>query len=223
VNLILSSTFTKSLARLTAQEQKIAKLAAFDLQMNPSKPGFSFERLNNPKDPGFWSARVNSDIRVIAHRNQDHVALCYVGHHDDAYRWGERRRYEVHPVTGAAQIVEVVERTEEVVHRTVKEEQVEPPVFRHRDEEYILSLGVPRTWLDAVMTATDHNILDILRPWGTSGTASVLATMEFKERCRKDRDSCRARSPSRVELTQGWNHLPMSRSVAGVASAAIIA
>ena len=35
--------------------------------------------------------------------------LCYVGHHDDAYAWAERRKVETHPTTGAAQIVEVRE------------------------------------------------------------------------------------------------------------------
>ena len=35
--------------------------------------------------------------------------LCYVGHHDPAYDWASRRRIETHPVTGAAQIVEIRE------------------------------------------------------------------------------------------------------------------
>lgn len=40
--------------------------------------------------------------------------LAYVDHHDDAYKWAERRRIETHPATGAVQIVEVRERIEEV-------------------------------------------------------------------------------------------------------------
>jgi hypothetical protein len=37
-----------------------------------------------------------------------------VGHHDDAYDWAERRKLEVHPRTGAAQMVEVRELVREV-------------------------------------------------------------------------------------------------------------
>jgi len=35
--------------------------------------------------------------------------LCYVAHHDSAYDWASRRKIETHPVTGAAQIVEIRE------------------------------------------------------------------------------------------------------------------
>ena len=35
----IADTFTDSLARLTGDEQKAVKTAAFDLQMNPAHPG----------------------------------------------------------------------------------------------------------------------------------------------------------------------------------------
>ncbi len=59
----IADTFTDSLARLTGDEQKAVKLAAFDLQVNPANPGFSFHKLEKPKDKNFWSVRVNRDIR----------------------------------------------------------------------------------------------------------------------------------------------------------------
>jgi hypothetical protein len=121
MNFIVAGTFERFLAKLTASEQRAAKLAAFDLQRSPAKPGFSFERLERAKDPDFWSARVNDAIRIIVHRSKEHFVLCYVGHEDDAYRWAERRKYEVHPATGTAQFVETVERTVEVVHRVEKD------------------------------------------------------------------------------------------------------
>jgi hypothetical protein len=86
----IANTFVKSLSTLTSQDRKSAERAAFALQLNPANPGFSYERLNNPKDPGFWSACVNDNIRVIVHRNGDRFTLCYVGNHDEAYRWAER-------------------------------------------------------------------------------------------------------------------------------------
>ena len=85
----------------------------------------------------------------------ENICACYVGHHDEAYRWAERHKQEVHPVTGAMQIVEVVERTEEVVRRIVREELVVPPLFRNYEKDYLLALGIPEVWLDAVMAVSD--------------------------------------------------------------------
>jgi hypothetical protein len=89
-------------------------------------------------------------LRFIVHHAGENVCACYVGHHDDAYRWAERHRQEVHPVTGAMQIIEVIERTEEVVRKIVREELARPPLFRNYERDYIRALGVQQTWLDAV-------------------------------------------------------------------------
>ena len=92
----IADTFTASLARLTNEQQKAAKTTAFDLQLNPAQPGHSLHRVNGAKDPDFWSVRVNLDLRIILHRAGENVVLCYVGRHDDAYKWAERRRLERH-------------------------------------------------------------------------------------------------------------------------------
>ena len=68
------------------------KLTVFDLQTEPDRPGLQFHRIDNAKDPNFWSVRVSRDIRVIVHKTGASLLLAYVGHHDDAYSWAERRR-----------------------------------------------------------------------------------------------------------------------------------
>jgi hypothetical protein len=53
---VIANTFQKALQRLEGKDAaaaKLAKQAAFDFQMNPSQPGFSFERLNKSKDSNF--------------------------------------------------------------------------------------------------------------------------------------------------------------------------
>src|ERR1035437_764108 len=105
----ITDTFTDSLARLTGEEQKVVKTSAFDLQLNPANPGMQFHKLDKAKDQNFWSVRVNADIRLIVHRTDADLLLCYVAHHADAYRWAERRKLETHPKTGAAQLVEIRE------------------------------------------------------------------------------------------------------------------
>src|SRR5579883_1492975 len=111
----IADTFTDSLSRLTAQEQKAVKTTAFDLQLNPAAPGMKFHKIDRARDPNFWSVRVNADIRLIVHKSAASLLLAYVDHHDDAYKWAERRKIERHPTTGAMQLVEIRERVEEIV------------------------------------------------------------------------------------------------------------
>jgi mRNA-degrading endonuclease RelE of RelBE toxin-antitoxin system len=150
VNFIIADTFQRSLANLDAQAQGLVKQKAFDFQANPANPGFQFHRISDAKDKNFWSIRVSQDIRIIVHKTKDSVALCYVDHHDPAYAWAEARRLEIHPQTGAAQLVEVRERIEEVVKQVVKEVETEAAVFAQHEDRYLLALGVPESWLMAV-------------------------------------------------------------------------
>lgn len=55
---------------------KAAKLAAFELQINPANPDLQCHRLDNIKEPNFWSARASRDIRLIFHRVASSVMLC---------------------------------------------------------------------------------------------------------------------------------------------------
>jgi mRNA-degrading endonuclease RelE of RelBE toxin-antitoxin system len=102
----IADTFTASLAKLNAAEQKAVKTTAFDLQVDPANPGMRFHRIDKSRDDNFWSIRVSGDIRLIVHKTAASFLLCYVDHHDGAYRWAERRKLETHPRTGAAQFVE---------------------------------------------------------------------------------------------------------------------
>ena len=154
----ISDTFTDSLAKLTGDEQKLVKTTAFDLQLNPANPGMSFHKLDKAKDKNFWSVRAGSDIRLIVHKTAASLLLCYVDHHDKAYRWAERRKLETHPTTGAAQWVEIRERVDEAAFDRplmVAEPAVlpwiakaaKPLLFAQRSDDELLGYGVPAEWL----------------------------------------------------------------------------
>ena len=162
----IADTFTASLARLTADEQKAVKTTAFDLQFNPASPGIQLHRLGAARDKNFWATRVGRDVRLIVHRTDASVLLCYVSHHDAAYRWAERRKLERHPTTGAAQIVEIREtvREIEIPAYVVAEPEAKPaptPLFAETDEGDLLGYGVPPEWLDDVRAATEDTLFDI--------------------------------------------------------------
>ena len=131
----IADTFTGSLAKPTGEEQKAVKTTAFDLQMNPAHPGMQFHKLDRAKDKNFWSVRVRRDLRLIVHKSGSNLLLCYVDHHDAAYRWAESRGLEKHPRTGAAQIVEIRELVREIeVPRYIDVESPPPrlPMSRAR-------------------------------------------------------------------------------------------
>jgi mRNA-degrading endonuclease RelE of RelBE toxin-antitoxin system len=169
MELRIADTFTDSLARLTGDEQKIVKTTAFDLQLNPASPGMSFHKLDKAKDKNFWSVRVGSDIRLIVHRSESSLLLCYVDHHDKAYDWAERRKLETHPKTGAAQFVEIRETVKEVVVPVYvqpaatqpKPAGVQKAVFAGVADDELLGYGVPAEWLNDVKKATEDTILAV--------------------------------------------------------------
>jgi hypothetical protein len=161
----IADTFTDSLARLTAEEQKAAKTTAFDLQVNPTGTGHGFHRLEKSKDKNFWSVKVNSDIRLIIHKTQNSFLLCYVDHHDKAYDWAERRKLETHPTTGAAQLVEVRETVTEILVPVYTPAQIQSPpkplLFTGISDRELLSYGVPPEWISDVKNSDEDSLLSL--------------------------------------------------------------
>lgn len=178
----IADTFTSALGKLSRDEQKAVKTSAFDLQTNPTNPGLQLHRIEASKDPNFWSVRVNRDIRIIVHKTAQSFLLAYVDHHDDAYKWAERRRIEAHPKTGAIQIVELRERVLELPPRLPQQQPLELPrpelplsfsrpaksrqhapvqPFLGLSRDHLLSVGVPEDWLSDITTATEDAFLDL--------------------------------------------------------------
>jgi superfamily I DNA/RNA helicase len=152
---------------LTAEEQKATKTTAFDLQMDSSNPGLSYHKLDKTRDRNFLSVRVSRDIRIIVHKTQNSLLLCYVDHHDKAYAWAERRRLETHPKTGAAQLVEIRETVQQVrIPVYVQTEVVAQsssrasrmPLFAGTSDDQLLSYGVPAEWLEDVKRVTEESL-----------------------------------------------------------------
>jgi superfamily I DNA/RNA helicase len=174
----IADTFTDSLSRLTGEEQKAVKTTAFDLQLDPANPGMSFHKLGKAKDKRFWSVRVSADLRLIVHRTPDSLLLCYADHHDKAYAWAERRKLETHPTTGAAQLVEIRERVQEIVVPTYVQPAGMPaakkPLLAHVSDGELLRYGVPAEWLADVRQATEDTVLTLTDHLPAEAAEAVL-------------------------------------------------
>ena len=216
MNFLIADTFTASFNRLSGPDQKAVKASVFDLQMDPTGNGLQLHRIDKSKDPNFWSARVNRDVRLIVHKTGESLLVAYVGHHDDAYAWAERRRIEAHPRTGAIQIVEVRERVEEVAPpatfdfvfpEPAKSQEIAAPpaLFSCLDDDALLSIGVPVDWLADVRAASEDGFFalaahlpaeasEALLEYAATGRLAVPASSRYRRSVRASR--CAAPDPA---------------------------
>ena len=167
----IADTFTDSLARLTGDEQKAVKTTAFDLQINAAKPGMRFHKLERARDKSFWSVRVNSDVRLIVHRTDASLLLCYVGHHDKAYEWAERRIRE----TVKEVVVPVYRQVEQVAEAAAAAPVADtrPVLAAHSDDE-LLGYGVPAEWISDVKAASGQALLALSEHLPAEAAEAVL-------------------------------------------------
>ena len=110
----LSQDFLLQLAKLPGSvHTKVLKWAIL-FQTDPKSPGINYEKIHSARDANLKSVRIDQDWRGIVFKpdNGDVYVLLYVDHHDAAYRWAERRKLSINPVTGAMQVVLVKEAAE---------------------------------------------------------------------------------------------------------------
>ena len=146
-------TFTSSFAWLSNEQEKAA-----------NRP-MACTAVSGAEDPSFRSVRVNLDFRIIVLRRGDGMTLCHIGHHDEAYKWVQRRNLQTHPTTGAAQLVELREVIQEVAtpkyveaeHRAAPKPQLIAPI----PDDQLLGYGVPVNWIVDVKAADEDSMLDV--------------------------------------------------------------
>lgn len=156
VAFVVADTFTDALGKLDKQLRWMASGALMDFKANPQNSGFSAHRIESVQDKNFWSARVNDDLRLIYWQNKDLIVMCYVDHHDAAYRWASRRRLGLNGITKAIEFVLTEERVQEIVTTIRRTEETGPPVFELIPESVLRACGVTDEWMGAVKSA-DHD------------------------------------------------------------------
>ena len=174
----LSQDFLLKLGKLpSAVHARIVKWA-LKFQQDPMSPGINYETIKAARDPNLRSVRIDQDWRGIVFKPDkgDLYILLHVDHHDEAYRWAERRKMAVNPVTGALQLVslEAVEAlepesvasepaAEPVVGASPGEVRAEPraePLFAGVSDEALVQLGTPVELLPLVRRVRSEPELD---------------------------------------------------------------
>ena len=107
----LAQDFLLQLAKLPVNVQSKVMKWAIAFQTNPASGGIHYENIQGAAHSNLKSVRIDQDWRgiVFSPAAGDVYVLLHVDRHDAAYRWAERRRLTIHPLTGAMQMVVVQE------------------------------------------------------------------------------------------------------------------
>ncbi|MGH8060191.1 MAG: UvrD-helicase domain-containing protein [Candidatus Entotheonellia bacterium] len=168
----LSQDFLLNLARLPAAVQGKVLKWAIRFQTDPTASGFNYEKIQGARDPHVKSVRIDGDWRgiVFVPPRSDLYILLYVDHHDAAYRWAERRKLTINPVTGAMQVVLLEEvsapgEPAAIATRPLTSDAIaRQPLFDRLSDTDLLSLGTPTDMLARVRQISSEAELDALQP-----------------------------------------------------------
>lgn len=177
----ISKTFSASTKKLSTTDRGRVLDFLTKFMDDPGSPGLNFETLQGAKDTSLKSARITQDLRTILHQRNGMLTLLFAGHHEDAYRWAERRRIENHPVTGTLQIVETSEGLQDEI-KVAESTSKTPRIFAEYDDDYLLSLGVPTDWLTIIrQIQNEDQLLTVCQklPEEVSERLMVLSTGEL--------------------------------------------
>lgn len=190
VQVMIAKSYFQSKTELSGNDARRISAFVKKLMDDPSNPGIGLERLNDLSDTNLWSARVTQDLRAILYFRGSHLILLYVGHHDQAYAWAERRKVRSHPATGAIQIVVVPEIQEETP--SLPPAPQPPPEdpnldFSRFTPQYLLSLGVPEEWTSTVLAVRSEADFWHVHPLLPEEPAELLFALALGEQVKVPR------------------------------------
>jgi len=165
----LSQDFLLNLSKLPSGVQSRVMKWAIKFQTDPKSSGINYENINAAADANMKSVRIDGDWRGIVFKPErgDVYVLLHVNKHDEAYRWAERRKLIINPVTGAMQMVQVEDAP--VLSSPAPAPSPAPvaekakPVAQDVSDHDLMALGVPPELIDRVRSVTTEVELDGLQ------------------------------------------------------------
>jgi superfamily I DNA/RNA helicase len=139
----IHKSFTDAIAQVPPQVQKSAWDMIHQLTEHPEAHGLNFERVKGAIDPKVHSVRVNQKYRAILVKpeKEDVNLFVWIGNHDQAYTWAEKKRFEVNKATGLLQMWTSPRRNSS---DTVK------GIFCDYTEKQLIAIGVPEELIPVI-------------------------------------------------------------------------
>jgi superfamily I DNA/RNA helicase len=146
----LGSDFLDAYARIPRTQQKKVREFTEKFKANPKSQGINYERIHEVRDDKVRTVRIDQKYRaVVLHPDQGDVyILAWVDNHDEAMAWARNRVFEINPVTGSLQIVNVSEAAQAVPPKSDKKKSA--GLFNQFEDGVLLSFGLPAVLLPAV-------------------------------------------------------------------------
>ncbi len=149
-----------------AQQSKIWRFVK-QFRKNPAGSGINYERIQQARDPNLRSVRIDQAWRgIVLKPNEGNVyVLLWVDTHDEAYAWAVNRTCQIHPETGALQVLPLDISTAaaaEAGPATADPVAGESPdgLFNIYRDRQLLRLGVPEALIPLVRMIRDTVQLD---------------------------------------------------------------
>jgi superfamily I DNA/RNA helicase len=172
----LSQDFLLNLSKLPSGVQSKVMKWAILFQSNPKSTSINYENIHAAADANMKSVRIDGDWRGIVFKPDqgDVYVLLHVNKHDEAYRWAERRKLIINPVTGAMQMIQVEEAVvlaePLVVTKTrAPDAPATPPADQSQPfaqgvaDHDLMALGVPPDLLERIKVVRTEAELDALQ------------------------------------------------------------
>lgn len=161
VRVAISADFLKAYSKVSKDRQTRVRNFIDKFKSDPTSTGLNYEKVANAADPNIHSLRVDQQYRaVVLKPKQGNVyMLLWVDNHDAAYEWATRRRFSIHPDTGALQVVEVLETKAETELPPSDTETVVGMFNKVRDRQ-LRRLGIPEKAISLVRSIDSESALD---------------------------------------------------------------
>ncbi|WP_396428989.1 UvrD-helicase domain-containing protein [Limnohabitans sp.] len=172
----LSQDFLLNLSKLPSGVQSRVMKWAIRFQTDPKSSGINYENINAAADANMKSVRIDGDWRGIVFKPDrgDVYVLLHVNKHDEAYRWAERRKLIINPVTGAMQMIQVEEadalaKPLVAPKAKVSDTPATAPAYQSRpfaqgvSDHDLMALGVPPDLLECIKVVRSEAELDALQ------------------------------------------------------------
>lgn len=146
----LGSDFLDAYARIPRAQQRKVREFTEKFKANPKSSGINYEKIHDVRDDKVRAARIDQKYRAVVLRpiQGDVYILAWVDNHDKAMAWAKNRVFEINPVTGALQIINVTE-AEQVVQLTTSKKKP-PGSLSEFEDDLLFCFGLPAVLLPAV-------------------------------------------------------------------------
>src|SRR5580700_2134053 len=160
MTIALSSDFLLAFSNVQKSHQKQVREFIERFRERPDSPGLNYEVIQSAKGKDLYSVRINQAYRaVVFHPSNSSVyVLSWVDHHDEAYRWAERKQFVVHPATGALQMLSA--ESSDTAPAASAPAPTKTGLFARVKDKHLLRVGVPEELIPVVRSINTDTELE---------------------------------------------------------------